>query len=517
MEYAWTKQTERYLDFLKAHERQAGLLDASYIEAIIRLQRIDGRTSAQEMLDIFHRAQRLVLLTLAGQQNNHELLSQIRRFCPQSWMDIEGAPASLSQQKKVGDQLMAGISLTEGDRVGIEATPRGKAVVEHMVEQCAQRGIPFDVMIPDQAFTRLVLNACTPEQAYAYGKEHWAIFTRDPQAKYLAVRREYASDVEEVIDTETIGEKYKAFSVAKGEARDVHKGTYCLTYIPTPEEAEIDGMEYSEYLELFFQLCNQPWKQIQDAQVNLIQAFNRCEGFRAENGDGTNVRMSIKGFTFANSVVARNLPGSEIFSAPERESVNGTVVAKGKFRLDGVAGIIEDMTLEFKDGKVVDYDARVNKEGLGQYLDRDPGNRYVGELGIGTNPWLKQHVANGLLVEKIGGSFHLALGSSYKNGYLDDESVIMNNGNTSNDHQDLTTMLQGKQGKMFLTDELGVEHLVQDDGQWLAVPALGITQESADILNKGWQAVREQEGDARVPAEWIKILDAQTSKAAGRQ
>ena len=31
------------------------------------------------------------------------------------------------------------------------------------------------------------------------------------------------------------------------------------------------------------------------------------------------------------------------------------------------------------------------------------GVRYLGEIGIGTNPHLRRHVVNGLLVEKIGG------------------------------------------------------------------------------------------------------------------
>ena len=43
----------------------------------------------------------------------------------------------------------------------------------------------------------------------------------------------------------------------------------------------------------------------------------------------------------------------------------------------------------------------------------DPGARRLGELGIGTNYGIKKFVKNILFDEKIGGSVHLALGSSY--------------------------------------------------------------------------------------------------------
>jgi len=46
-------------------------------------------------------------------------------------------------------------------------------------------------------------------------------------------------------------------------------------------------------------------------------------------------------------------------------------------------------------------------------LETDPGARYVGEWAIGLNDRIDRFMGEVLFDEKIGGSFHLALGSGY--------------------------------------------------------------------------------------------------------
>ena len=46
-------------------------------------------------------------------------------------------------------------------------------------------------------------------------------------------------------------------------------------------------------------------------------------------------------------------------------------------------------------------------------LDQDKGARVLGELAIGTNYSIMQYTKNTLFDEKIGGTFHAALGSAY--------------------------------------------------------------------------------------------------------
>jgi aminopeptidase len=46
-------------------------------------------------------------------------------------------------------------------------------------------------------------------------------------------------------------------------------------------------------------------------------------------------------------------------------------------------------------------------------LDLDPGARRLGELGLGLNTGIQRFTGSILYDEKIGGTVHLALGSSY--------------------------------------------------------------------------------------------------------
>jgi aminopeptidase len=54
-----------------------------------------------------------------------------------------------------------------------------------------------------------------------------------------------------------------------------------------------------------------------------------------------------------------------------------------------------------------------NEEYLNAKLDGDAGARYLGEFAIGTNERINKFTGQILFDEKIGGSFHMALGHGY--------------------------------------------------------------------------------------------------------
>jgi len=74
---------------------------------------------------------------------------------------------------------------------------------------------------------------------------------------------------------------------------------------------------------------------------------------------------------------------------------------------------VEGIELTFEAGKVVRANAKRNEEFLLHMLDTDTGARYLGEFAIGTNFEINRFTRNILFDEKIGGSFHLALGAGY--------------------------------------------------------------------------------------------------------
>jgi aminopeptidase len=74
---------------------------------------------------------------------------------------------------------------------------------------------------------------------------------------------------------------------------------------------------------------------------------------------------------------------------------------------------IDGIRLVFRKGEVVEATATKNEAFLHGMLEMDPGAKRIGELGIGTNFRIQRFIKTILFDEKIGGTVHLALGSSY--------------------------------------------------------------------------------------------------------
>jgi aminopeptidase len=116
------------------------------------------------------------------------------------------------------------------------------------------------------------------------------------------------------------------------------------------------------------------------------------------------------------------MPSGEIFTSPVEDSINGWVCFNYPAIYQGIA--VEGVRLEFEHGRIVKSSAEKNEEFLLKLLDTDEGSRFVGELGIGTNYGINRFTKNILYDEKIGGTFHLALGNGFREaGGLNESSI----------------------------------------------------------------------------------------------
>jgi len=152
-----------------------------------------------------------------------------------------------------------------------------------------------------------------------------------------------------------------------------------------------------------------------------------------------------------------NIPTEENFTMPHKFGVNGKVVATKPLNYQG--NLIEDFWLEFKDGKVVDFDAAKNKETLKSLLDTDEGSRHLGEVALISydSPISNSNILflNTLFDENA--SCHLALGRAYpmnvKGGTeMSDEELLKANSNQSMVHVDF----------MFGNKDLQIEGTLHD-------------------------------------------------------
>ncbi|MGB1539865.1 MAG: aminopeptidase, partial [Rickettsiales bacterium] len=452
----------------------------------------DYTPDAGDLIDLIHRTQRVEMIYAAGQQHNHALIADVLGTEEPVWSDIEPLPTDSKPQERLAENLIAAVDLEDDDILMVTSVPEGKQVAEKVVETALERGMEFDVSIRDQELRMKLMNAATPEQVEAMAEHYWERF--EPTTKNIIINANENPAIVEQQDQskEAMWKKIgQPFNDRRGDESHERHVQWTLTYIPTQQDVDIDGIEYEEYLDLFFEMCDQPWAEIEKAHKVLCKAFGEGKDVHITNNDGTDIRFDIEGHTFAQEPSKINIPGSEFFSAPVKDSVNGTIVAKGTFSREG---LMEDISLTFENGRIVKWDAKEGKDTLTRHITKGDdvvqdtpefeGTRYLGELAFGTNPHLTRHVANPLLVEKIGGSFHVALGKAYGDGW----GAKIDNGNRAPNgfHWDVTTMLKGKEGEVYLDG-----HLMQKDGKWLAVPELGISEKDVAVLNDGWRAVPE--------------------------
>lgn len=426
------------------------------------------------VLQTLHESQRVMAVYAAGVQDDDTFARTAEDVDAPMWNSFESPPVAEDLQDNLAGMLY---NVTDPARdyaivrLGHMARHVGLRIVERLVDE----GVKFDLDIDDPSFQNLLLNHAGDDGVRAFGA--LAVERARPATKRIVC----------VSDRDRVGlDPAKSKILAEATAENHRRALsgevfFTLTEIPTKRSAEIDNIPYPDYIKLYFEMVDQPWTEIEKAQLALIDELDAAAAVRFTNDAGTDVTMDIEGFTFCNSMCKKNVPGSEAFSAPRRDSVNGTVVAPGKFHPPGLGGReVHDLTLHFKDGRIVDYNAAQGRETFADWLARDPGNFYTGELGIGTNPRLKRHVVNTLLVEKISGSFHLALGNAYTLTDYDGKKVKCDNGNRSRDHWDVTCMLYGRSGEMFLDGRK-----IMEDGRFIAP--------KYRVLNEGWKAVPVEE------------------------
>lgn len=400
------------------------------------------------VLTAIHRLQRLHITVFNGLQDHTVIVQALHdQDTYPLWDRYATIDASDVRKELLGNLVYEG-DVNKGNPALLYLTDYARETAEIVMGRCLQDRIEVDVLISDPTFDRAIFAHITTEQSVQWGEE-------------LAKRREDAGRIIQIVadehhftmpDHTVDASVLNAYQNAYIDHRAKHTPNlfFTLTTLPTPKAAELEGMKYADYVDLFFDMCAVDWDKIDRAHRFLIAKLNASKVLRFTNKDGTDISMSIEGMTFANSRVAKNVPGSEVFSAPVRDSVNGVIVAKGRFALHGHKHIMENITLRFAHGKLVECHAEKNDEELQRLVNIDEGARYIGEIGIGTNPVLQKHVLNIGMVEKIGGSFHVALGHAYQfTDYLG-EPVHVDNGNRSKLHWDITTMLVGKEGMIYL-------------------------------------------------------------------
>lgn len=108
-----------------------------------------------------------------------------------------------------------------------------------------------------------------------------------------------------------------------------------------------------------------------------------------------------------------NMPTEEVFTVPSKTGVNGYVSSTKPLSYGG--NIIDEFTIIFKKGKIVDIKAKQGEEVLKHLIETDEGARYLGEVALvpHESPISQADILfyNTLFDENA--SNHLAIGNAY--------------------------------------------------------------------------------------------------------
>jgi aminopeptidase len=214
-------------------------------------------------------------------------------------------------------------------------------------------------------------------------------------------------------------------AAAKGKNKLRWSGTQYPTFA-NAQDAEMSLAEYEDFVYKAGLLHKADpaaeWKKVSKAQQKLCDFLNRARQVRFTTPQGTDIRMGVKGRKWINCDGHENFPDGEVFTGPIETATEGVVA----FSFPAVHGgrEVTDVVLRFKAGKVVDASASKGEDFLVKMLDSDAGARVLGELALGCNYSIQRFTKNTLFDEKIGGTFHLAVGAAYPESGGKNQSAV---------------------------------------------------------------------------------------------
>ncbi|QOI99349.1 MAG: aminopeptidase [Phycisphaeraceae bacterium] len=208
---------------------------------------------------------------------------------------------------------------------------------------------------------------------------------------------------------------------AKGSLR------WCGTMVPTHASAQDAEMSLRQYEDFVYRAgllhTDNPaaeWQKIHDRQKRVCEWLTGKRSLRfvapARDGhDGTDLTVDVSAATWINCAGHENFPDGEVFAGPTLPPKGLGVEGHVNYTFPAVyqGREVVGVRLRFKGGRVVDASADKNEEFLIRMLDQDEGARNLGEIAIGTNYSITEFSRSTLFDEKIGGTFHAAVGAGY--------------------------------------------------------------------------------------------------------
>ncbi len=394
--------------------------------------------------------------------------------------------------------IKQGVNLQPGEPVAISAPILAADLVREVADQAYRSGAPkVTVFWHDGEMNRLAYDYQSEETLATIPQ--WVVDSRnyivDTKSVYVNIISEQP-DLLRNIPPEKITVAGRATSKALERFREStgsNNTRWCIAAYPNVEWAKKMFPELSDKAAL-----EKMWKYLQKTvrldKVDPLGAWrkhaaklakrsrflNRAKivSFHYTSGLGTDFTIGMpKGYIFTGAVekggggvdFTANMPTEEVFSSPDRLTANGTLVASKPLVRSG--GIMENFSITFKDGRIVDYKAEKGYDTLKGIIETDEGSHYLGEIAlVGYNSPIQN--LNTLFYNTLfdeNASCHFAIGRAFpgcikggdKMTREQQEKAGLNN---SLEHVDF--MVGTRDLSIVATTEKGEEIVIFKDGDW---------------------------------------------------
>lgn len=352
------------------------------------------------------------------------------------------------------------VKLQKGENVLIENFGLQKELVKALVEETYKAGGNPFVSLKDHEVDRALLLQANEKQLELLAEFEAKVMKK--MDAYIGLRA--GNNISELGDvpSELISLHAKTIGTKVHREIRVPKTKWVVLRYPSASMAQLASMSTEAFENFYFDVCNLDYGQMDQAMTPLLELMNKTDKVRI-TGEGTDLTFSIKDIPAVKCAGNMNIPDGEVYTAPVKNSVNGTITYNTSSPYQGFT--FEKIKLTFKDGKIIEAISN-DTERLNKIFDTDEGARYIGEFAIGVNPFIQHPMKDILFDEKIDGSFHFTPGQCYDDAFNENKSSI---------HWDIVNIQRPEYGggKIYFDDIL-----IRKDGRFVIAELDGLNPEN---------------------------------------
>lgn len=315
------------------------------------------------------------------------------------------------------------LGMKKGEKLYLEI--KGKDTIEmakQIIKIATQRGVAVFWYYNDESLLRQWVQFASDDQFKAQADLHLHLMQKADA--YIGVRgSDNPFDMAD-IDQKQIDKHNSLFYKPVHLEERVKRTRWVVLRYPNNAMAQLAETSQESFEDFYFNVCCADYAKMSVAEEKLKALMNATDKVHIKS-PGTDLTFSIKGIPTVKCDGKRNIPDGEVYTAPVRDSVNGTITFNTPSLYQGV--VYNKVALTFENGKIIKATADSNVDKLQKIFDTDEGARYIGEFSLGVNPFILHPMKDTLFDEKIAGSMHFTPGQCYDEAY---------NGNQSNIHWD---------------------------------------------------------------------------------